>query len=354
LFLPKRAPFDLFDRSSKHGIRLYVKRVFIMEDCEDLVPPYLRFIRGLVDSEDLPLNVSRELLQDNRTVRTIKTQVTNHGLSMLEELRDEKAEDYEAFWSTFGAVLKEGLHYSEKDSERERIAKLVRYESTASDKPTSLADYVSRMKEGQKAIYYATGTNRALLESSPHLERLKKKEYEVLLMTDPVDPFAVEGLKEFDGKPLQSAMDSSLDLGEEDEAEKEKREEESKAAQPLVDHFKSVLGDRVGEVVVSSRLTDSPVCLVVPEGGVAPHIEELLRAQNPNLPKTRRILEVNPGHPVIERLQTVYSTDAESQAVKDWIELLYDQAMIAEGSPVDDPAAFARRLGELMRHSAPA
>ncbi len=354
LFLPKRAPFDMFDRTAKHGVRLYVKRVFIMEDCEDLVPPYLRFIRGLVDSEDLPLNVSRELLQDNSIVRTIKKQVTNHGLSMLEQLRDDKPEDYAKFWSTFGPVLKEGLHFAENDAERERLAKLVRFQSTAGTEPTSLEDYVGRMKEGQKAIFYATGQTRALLESSPHLERLKKKEYEVLLLTDPVDPFAVEGLPEFDGKPLKSAMDASLELDDaEDETEKEKREEQNKAAQPLVERFKGVLGDRVGEVVVSTRLTDSPVCLVIPDGGVAPHIEEMLRAHNPNMPKTKRILELNPTHPVIERLQTAHSSNAESESVGDWIELLYDQALIAEGSPVENPAAFARRLGELMRQSVP-
>jgi molecular chaperone HtpG len=352
LFLPKHPPFDMFDRTAKHGIRLYVRRVFIMDNCEDLIPPYLRFVKGVVDSEDLPLNVSREILQDNRIVRTIRKQVHNHALSMVEELQDERPEDFAVFWTAFGAVLKEGLHYAEDAADRERIAKLVRYASTAGPEVTSLADYVSRMKGDQKAIYYATGTSRTVLESSPHLERLKKKGYEVLLMTDPVDPFAVEGLPEFDGKPLQSAMDAKLELDDdENEEQKKERQEHSKAVEPLVTRFKSVLGDRVSEVRASSRLTDSAVCLVVPEGGVAPHLEEMLRAHNPNMPKTRRILEVNPTHPVIESLGRAYAVDAESESVSDRISLLYDQALIAEGSQVEDPAAFARRLGRLMEQT---
>ncbi len=354
LFLPKRAPFDLFDRNSKHGIRLYVKRVFIMDDCEDLVPPYLRFIKGVVDSEDLPLNVSRELLQDNRVVRTIKTQVKNRALSMLEELNENRPEDFNTFWETFGAVLKEGLHYADDDKDRQRIAKLVRYASTAGDELVSLPQYIERMKEGQQAIYYATGSSKALLESSPHLERLKSKGYEVLLMTDPVDPFAVSSLTEFEGKPLQAATDAKLDIDDEgDEDAKKEREEKTKAVEPLVERFKSVLGERVGEVRTSTRLTDSPVCLVTPEGGVAPHIEEMLRAHNPNMPKTKRILEVNPTHPVIESLNRALSQDAKEESVSEWISLLHDQALIAEGSPVEDPSAFAKRLGHLMQQALP-
>ncbi len=353
LFLPKRPPFDMFDRSSKHGVRLYVKRVFIMDNCEDLIPPYLRFLKGVIDSEDLPLNVSREMLQDNRVVRTIKKQVVNNALTMIEELCSEKPEEFKTFWESFGAVLKEGLHYAQDDAEKQRIAKLVRFESTAGSEMTSLEQYVGRMKEGQKAIYYATGTSRALLESSPHLESLRKRDFEVLLLTDPVDPFAVAGLNEFDGKNLVSAMESNLELDEtEDEETKQAREEQGKAVQPLVDRFKSVLDDKVGEVRASSRLTDSPVCLVIPEGGVAPHIEEMLRAHNPNMPRTKRILEVNPNHPVIERLKKDNDADGGSERVSEWISLLYDQALIAEGSPVEDPAGFARRLGHLMQQAA--
>jgi molecular chaperone HtpG len=351
LFLPKRAPFDLFDRNAKHGVRLYVKRVFILDNCEDLIPPWLRFIKGVVDSEDLPLNVSREMLQDNRVVRVIKKQIKNHCLTMIEELERDRPDDFKTFWAAFGSVLKEGLHYAEDAADKERLAKLVRYESTRGDGLVSLPEYVSRMKPEQKSIYYATGTSRALLENSPHLERLKKKELEVLLMTDPVDPFAVSGLGQFDEKTLVSVMDAELDLGEVSETEKVERELSNKEAEPLVARFKTVLDERVSEVRVSHRLTDSAVCLVTPEGGVAPHLEEMLRAHNPKMPKSKRILELNPGHPVIVNLTRVHGQNPDSTDVADWAHLLYDQALIAEGSSVEDPAGFARRLGRLMQQA---
>jgi molecular chaperone HtpG len=363
LFLPRRAPFDLFDRTAKHGVRLYVKRVFILDNCEDLIPPYLRFIKGVVDSEDLPLNVSRELLQDNRLVRVIKKQIKNHCLSMIEELERDRPDDFKLFWASFGAVLKEGLHYAEDAADKERIAKLVRYESTATASATSggddaaaswvsLPQYVSRMKEGQKAIYYATGASRALLEGSPHLERLKKQQFEVLFMTDPVDSFAVAGLGEFDGKSLVNVTDADLELDENlDDTQKQEREASSKEAEPLVARFKSILEKQVSEVRVSSRLTDSAVCLVTPEGGVAPHLEEILRAHNPKMPKTKRILELNPSHPVIVNLKRANDANPGSTAVEEWAHLLYDQALIAEGSSVEDPAGFAKRLGHLMQQA---
>jgi molecular chaperone HtpG len=350
LFLPKRPPFDLFDRTAKHGIRLYVKRVFILDNCEDLIPPYLRFIKGVVDSEDLPLNVSREMLQDNRVVRVIKKQIKNHCLSMLEDLEQNRPEDFKTFWASFGAVLKEGLHYAEDEADKARLAKLVRYESTHGEGVVSLPEYVSRMKPEQKSIYYATGASRSLLENSPHLERLKKQNLEVLFMTDPVDPFAVSGLGQFEDKTLVSVMDAELDVGE-DEAEKVAREASTKEAEPLVTRFKSVLEQRVSEVRVSNRLTDSAVCLVTPEGGVAPHLEELLRAHNPKMPKSKRILELNPSHPVIVNLTRANAQNPESSDVADWANLLYDQALIAEGSSVEDPAGFARRLGRLMQQA---
>jgi molecular chaperone HtpG len=351
VFLPSRPPFDLFDSNAQHGVRLHVKRVFVMDNCEELLPKYLRFVKGLVDSEDLPLNVSREILQDSRMVRVIKKQVVNHSLQMIEELVEERPEDFEKFWKAFGAVLKEGLHYGAED--KERLAKLLRYESTTQEGLTSLADYVSRMKEGQKAIFYATGNDKKLLQSSPHLERLKKQGYEVLLMTDPVDAFAVSGLGEFDGKPLTSAMDEKLEI-EDQQTEEEKQQSEAakKEAESLLGRFKNVLSEKVSEVRASDRLTDSPVCLVIPEGGVDPHIERLMRAHNQNLPETKRILEVNPGHPVIKNLKIAHDTESSSEAVAEWIHLLYDQALIAEGSPVDDPAAFAQRLSHLMQSAA--
>jgi molecular chaperone HtpG len=349
LFLPKRAPFDLYDPASKHGIRLHVRRVFVMDDCAELLPNFLRFVRGVVDSEDLPLNVSREILQDSKLVRVIKKQVVNHSLAMIEELATKDSEVFAKFWADFGAVIKEGIHF--ESEHRDRIAKIVRYESSTTPGLTTFADYVSRMKEGQKAIYYATGTSRGLLDSSPHLETLKKRGYEVLFMTDGVDPFAVTSLREFDGKPLVSAMDENLELGEEElSAEQRAAEaEQKKQAEPLVERFKAVLASKVGEVRLSTRLTDSPVCLVVPDGGMAPHIERLMMARQMGIPAQKRILELNPGHPLIQNLER--QGPVEPGKVAAWIELLYDQALIAEGSPLDNPAAFAQRLTTLLTNA---
>jgi molecular chaperone HtpG len=346
LFLPKRAPFDLYDPAAKHGIRLHVRRVFVMDDCAELLPNFLRFVRGVVDSEDLPLNVSREILQDSKLVRVIKKQVVNHSLSMIEELAGKDAAVFAKFWTDFGAVIKEGLHFEEEH--RDRIAKIVRYESSTQPGLTTLGEYVSRMKEGQKAIYYATGTSRSLLDSSPHLEALKKRGYEVLFMTDGVDPFAVSSLGEFDGKQLVSAMDENLDLADEELTEEQRatEAEHKKQAEPLVERFKAVLASKVGEVRLSTRLTDSPVCLVVPEGGMAPHIERLMMARQMGIPPQKRILELNPGHPLIQNLERRDRDDPANVAA--WIELLYDQALIAEGSPLENPAAFAHRLTTLL------
>jgi molecular chaperone HtpG len=346
VFLPKRAPMDLYDPAAKHGIRLHVRRVFVMDDCAELLPNFLRFVRGVVDSEDLPLNVSREILQDSKLVRVIRKQVVNHSLSMIEDLASKDAQVFAKFWSDFGAVVKEGLHF--ESEHRERIAKIVRYESSTQPGLTTLGEYVSRMKDGQKAIYYATGTSRALLDSSPHLEGLKKRGYEVLFMTDGVDPFAVTSLGEFEGKSLVSAMDENLELGDEDLSDEERatEAEQKKQAEPLVERFKSVLASKVGEVRLSTRLTDSPVCLVVPDGGMAPHIERLMMARQMGIPAQKRILELNPAHPLIQNLER--RGQEEPQSVAAWIELLYDQALIAEGSPLENPAAFAQRLTSLL------
>lgn len=346
LFLPKRAPFDLYDPQAKHGIRLHVRRVFVMDDCAELLPSFLRFIRGVVDSEDLPLNVSREILQDSKLVRVIRKQVVNHSLAMIEELAGKDREVFAKFWADFGAVIKEGLHF--ESEHRDRIAKIVRYESSTQAGLTTLAEYVSRMKEGQTSIYYATGTSRTLLDASPHLEALKKRGYEVLFMTDGVDPFAVTSLQEFEGKPLVSAMDENLNLGDEALSDEQKAEEaeQKKQAEPLVERFKAVLASKVGEVRLSTRLTDSPVCLVIPEGGMAPHIERLMMQRQLGMPPQKRILELNPGHPLIRNLERRDQEDPSN--VAQWIELLYDQALIAEGSPLDNPAAFAQRLTTLL------
>ncbi len=349
LFLPKRAPFDLYDPAAKHGIRLHVRRVFVMDDCAELLPNFLRFVRGVVDSEDLPLNVSREILQDSKLVRVIRKQVVNHSLSMIEDLAGKDAAVFAKFWADFGAVIKEGLHF--ESEHRDRIAKIVRYESSTQAGLVSLGEYLTRMKDGQKAIYYATGTSRALLDSSPHLEALKKRGYEVLFMTDGVDPFAVTSLQEFEGKPLVSAMDENLDLADEDLSEEQKaaEAEQKKQAEPLVERFKAVLASKVGEVRLSTRLTDSPVCLVIPDGGIAPHIERLMMARQMGMPAQKRILELNPGHPLIQNLERRDREDPSN--VSAWIELLYDQALIAEGSPLENPAAFAQRLTSLLTNA---
>ncbi|HVZ35602.1 MAG TPA: molecular chaperone HtpG, partial [Polyangiaceae bacterium] len=356
LFLPKRPAFDLFDAESKHGMRLHVKRVFVMDNCTDLVPRYLRFVRGVVDSEDLPLNVSREVLQDSSAVRVIKKQITNHTLGLLEDLHKDNREAYDTFWAAYGTVLKEGLHFAE--SERSRIAKLVQYESSAKEGWSTLGDYVSRMREGQKAIYYAAGTSRALIEKSPHLEGLRKRGYEVLYMTDPIDPFAVSSLNEFEGKPLVNAMTEDLKLEGDEPAEAPENEAKGAASNgdhaQLLSYMKSVLGDKVSEVRASKRLTDSPACLVIAEGGMAPHIEQLLRARKMDVPPSKRILEINTRHPVIANLERAHGAAPESDDVRSWIRTLYDQSLIAEGSPLEDPADFARRLTALVERASAA
>jgi molecular chaperone HtpG len=355
LFLPKRPPFDLFDAESKHGVRLHVKRVFVMDNCSDLVPRYLRFVRGVVDSEDLPLNVSREMLQDSTAVRVIKKQLTNHTLTLLEELQKDDGETFNTFWAAYGTVLKEGLHFAE--SERKRIAKLVQYESSVVKGWTTFDAYVSRMKPDQKAIYYGAGSSRQLIENSPHLEGLRKGGYEVLYMTDPIDPFAISTLSEFEGKPLVNAMTEDLKLDSSDEkpdaAEDANKTDEAKASerQSLLAHMKAVLGDKVAEVRSSKRLTDSPTCLVIAEGGMAPHIEQLLRARKMDVPAQKRILEVNTEHPVVVNLDAAFKAASDSDDVRSWIRTLYDQALIAEGSPLEDPADFARRLTLLVQRA---
>jgi molecular chaperone HtpG len=345
LFVPKNRPFDLDMNQRRRGVRLFVKRVFIMDDAEELLPPWLRFVRGVVDSDDLPLNVSRELLQDSAVVRSIKKHLVKKTLDLLEKLAKDKAEDYTAFWKNFGAILKEGLA---ADSEhREKLGSLVRYESSRDEGLTSLADYVSRMKEDQQAIYYVFGESRKALEGSPHLETLRKRGYEVLFLTDPVDEWAAQGLREFNGKPLVSALQADLKLQETAE-EKREKEQRAESIKSLTERIKEVLKDAVREVRVSDRLTDSPVCLVLPEGGSPAFLERLLREHGRSTPRAKRILEVNPAHPVIEHLNKLHARDAKSAQVTEWIELLHDQALLTEGSPLEDPNRFAKRMTALL------
>jgi molecular chaperone HtpG len=351
LFIPKRAPFDLFDPEAKRGVRLYVKRVFIMEDARELMPPWLRFVRGVIDSDDLPLNVSRELLQDSRLVKVIRKQAVKKVLTCLEDLAENRAEDYDkTFWPAFGRVLKEGLHYDPEH--KERLAKLARFESSAVEGLTSLTAYISRMKEGQPAIYYALGASRALLETSPHLEALKKRGYEVLYLTDAIDQWAMQGLGDtFEDKKLVSATGEELELPESDE-EKQQKEANKAEFKGLVEAVKGVLDARVREVRISDRLADSPVCLVVPEGGLNAHIERMLRANGQNLPTMKRILEINPEHTLIKHLRGLFEREPGSEQAREWVEMLYDQALLTEGSPIDDPGAFARRMTRMMEAAA--
>jgi molecular chaperone HtpG len=349
LFVPKRPPFDLFSPEERHGVRLHVKRVFIMDDCKELLPRWLRFVRGVIDSEDLPLNVSRELLQDSKIVRIIKKQVVKQVLDLLEEIADKRPEDYAGLWKSYGAVLKEGLHFDPEY--KDKLAKLVRYESSTSEGLVSLSDYVTRMPEGQKAIYYILGPNKRTVSASPHLESLKARGYEVLYMVDPVDEWAVRGLESFEGKQLVSAMDEKLDL-------EHKAEDQAKATvaaqelEPLIARFKEVLAEQVSEVRVSDRLTDSPSCLVVPDGGLDPYIERILRAQQSmDLPTTKRILELNADHVLIRGIAGMLGDEAQKAQVSDFIELVYDQALLSEGSPLEDPARVAKRLTQLMQRS---
>jgi len=357
LFIPRRTPME-FMAGKKTGVRLFVRRVFIMDDCEDLLPEWLRFVRGLVDSDDLPLNVSRELLQRDRGTAQIKKQLVRHALTMLEDLAAEgettvKDEDgketklcrYEEVWCQFGRVLKEGVHAD--PSNRDRIAKLLRFETSHGAALTSLADYVSRMKDGQPSIYFVGADTRAAAEGSPHIEALVKRGYEVLYFTDPADEWVVDGLREFDGKRIVSAAKGALDLPAED-AEKKAHEEKTGLFAGLVEKLKTSLGGRVGDVRVSNRLTDSPACLVTEEHGISPHMERLMRANRYDVPEQKRVLEINPEHKVIQRLRDLSEDAANAARVDDLTSLLYDQALVAEGGVPADPAGFARRLTKLL------
>ena len=345
LYLPSRAPFDLWDREHRHGIKLYVRRVFIMDDAEQLMPAYLRFVRGVVDSNDLPLNVSREILQESRDVEAIRRGGVNKVLGLLEELAEKDHDKYATFWREFGRVLKEGV--GEDAPNRERIARLLRFATTHADTPeetVALADYVSRMKEGQTRIYYVTAETFAAARSSPHLEIFRKKGIEVLLLADRVDEWLVSHLHEFDGKPLASVAKGDLDLGTLADEEKQAHEKEAGAYKDLIQRISGALGEQVKEVRITYRLTDSPACLVADEHGLSMNLERLLKAAGQKVPATKPILEINPKHALVQRLKD-QSDDAQ---FADWSRILFDQALLAEGGQLDDPAAFVKRLNGLM------
>ena len=345
LYVPSAAPFDLWDREHRHGVKLYVRRVFIMDDAEQLLPAYLRFVRGVVDSNDLPLNVSRELLQESRDVEAIRGGCVRRVLDLLEELADREQEKYATFWKTFGTVLKEG--FVDDQGHRDKLAKLVRFASThggTEAQDVSLVAYVGRMKEGQKAIYYVTGDTYAAAAGSPHLEIFRKKGLEVLLLTDRIDEWVVSALTEFDGKPLSSVAKGALDLGElADAEEKAQAERATEALAPLVGRLRTALGERVKDVRVTHRLTDSPACLVVGEGEVSGNLERLLKAAGQKAPAAVPVLEINPGHALIRRIER-----EPDERIADWAQLVFDEALLAEGGELTDPAAFVRRLNALM------
>ncbi|MBP6057269.1 MAG: molecular chaperone HtpG [Nitrosomonas sp.] len=348
LYIPARAPFDLFDRERSHGIKLYVQRVFIMDDAEKLLPNYLRFVRGVIDSNSLPLNVSREILQESKDIDTIRAGVVKKVLGLIEDLSkdedDEGKEKFRTFYQEFGLVLKEGV--GEDFANRERIAKLLRFVTTQSDveEPTvALEMYVQRMKEGQEKIYYVTADNLKAAKNSPHLEVFRKKGIEVLLLSDRVDEWFVTNLTEFEGKPLQSVAKGGLDLGSlEDGAEKEEREKEANAYQELTEKMKVALGEQVKDVRVTFRLTESPACLVADNYEMGGNLERLLKSAGQKVQHAKPILEINPHHPMVQRLKT------EINNFEDWSHILFDQALLAEGGQLEDPAAFVKRLNELL------
>jgi molecular chaperone HtpG len=350
LYLPAHAPVDLWNRDKSAGVKLYVKRVFIMDDAEALLPSYLRFVKGVIDSSDLPLNVSRELLQESRDVKAIREGSTKRVLGMIEDLakleKDESATEadkgkFAKFYGEFGAVLKEGL--GEDFGHRDRIAKLLRFASTQSDAPTvSLADYKSRMKEGQEAIYYITADTLAAARNSPQLEVFRKKGIEVLLMTDRVDEWALNFLHEFDGTPLQSVAKGAVDLGKLlDESEKKAAEEAQAAFQPVLDRLKEALKDKAEDVRVTTRLVDSPACLVVTDGGMSMQLARMLKQAGQKVPDVKPVLEVNAEHPLVKKLQGAEHFD-------DLAHILFDQALLAEGGLPDDPAAYVKRVNTLL------
>jgi molecular chaperone HtpG len=344
LYIPSRAPFDLYDREHRHGLKLYVKRVFIMDDAEQLLPAYLRFVRGIVDSSDLPLNVSREILQKNRDIDAIRAGCTKRVLGMIEDLAENQKEKFTTFWKEFGRVLKEGI--AEDAANRERIARLLRFASTHADnadETVALADYVARMKEGQDKIYYVTADTFRAARSSPHLEVFRQKGIEVLLLSERIDEWLVANLHEFDGKALASVARGDVDLGkvagEEDKQRQEALAGEHKA---LTEKLKEALGERVKEVRVSTRLTESPSCLVAGEHDMGTHLVRILKAVGQDVPAMKPILEVNPAHPIVRRL-----TPGDAR-IADWAQLLFDQALLAEGGQLEDPAQYVKRSNELM------
>ena len=349
LYIPSKAPFDLHHRDGSHrGLSLYVKRVFIMDDWRELLPAYLRFVRGVVASDDLSLNVSREILQKDRQVQAVRKYLVRRLLASLKEMKEQRPEKYRTFWTEFGAVLKEGLVGFEEG--HDKLVELVLAPSTEGSAPTSLGDYVTRMKEGQAAIYYVTAGTRDAAERSPHLEAFRARGYEVLFFLDPIDELWLRLPREFEGKSLVSVAKGAVDLGTEEERKQEEtaREETNERFKDLLLALRSRLQDEVRDVRLSGRLTESPACLVGEAGDLSPHLEELLRRSGQDVPKVKRVLELNPAHPLVTRLQAFHAAHPADERFARYAELLHGQAILAEGGTLPDPAAFSRRLAELL------
>jgi molecular chaperone HtpG len=352
LFIPSHAPFDLFNRDAKTGIQLYVKRVFVMSDCDQLLPDYLRFIKGVVDAQDMSLNVSREILQQDRQIKAIRRRLTKKVLTTIKELQSQRPDDYRTFWTQFGGVVKEGL-LSDFDN-HDTLLGICSFASTHSDEEaTTLAGYIERMKDGQEQIFYATGETRRQLLKSPHLEVFKAKGYEVLLLTDPVDEVWVQSVTEFDGRPLQSVAKGEVDLDSEEERtehEAERKEQQQHYAD-LLAWLQETLDEHVKEVRLSTRLTDSPACLITDAFGMTPALARIYRANGQAVPVGKRILELNPDHPLVTALRQAHGDRPDDSSVVDTAELLYGTALLAEGGALEDPTRFAELLADRLARS---
>ncbi len=346
LYIPQRAQFDLWDRQQRHGIKLYVKRVFIMDDAEQLIPSFLRFVRGVVDSNDLPLNISREILQNNKTIDSIRSGCTKKILGLLQDMAEKEPEKYQIFWKEFGRVLKEGV--IEEADKKEDLAKLFRFASTNDDveeQKISLDDYIGRMQENQKAIYYITADTFATAKNSPHLEIFREKNIEVLLLTDPIDEWVTGHLDDYKGKPLLSVMKGKLDLdNDQDGKDNKKPDTDEKIPDEFTDRMKKILDDKVKDVRTTNRLTSSPACLVVDDHDIGRTLERILKASGQKVPSTKPILEINPGHPIITHMKSI----TEETVFADWSHMLFDQALLSEGGQLEDPAGFVQLMNRMF------